>query len=51
MDSLLISPYGAPEIILSTTDCLPEDGAKKIIRYLIEKGLLLEDLDNRNYEI
>jgi len=31
----------APEVTLSTTDCPPEENARKIIRYLAEKGFLL----------
>ncbi len=37
-------PYeepAAPEVTLSTTDCPPEENARKIIRYLAEKGFLL----------
>ncbi|MFQ5852893.1 MAG: adenylyl-sulfate kinase, partial [Candidatus Binatia bacterium] len=29
-----------PEIQLKTTDCFPEDNARKIIRYLIDQGLV-----------
>ena len=39
-------PYeepAAPEVTLSTTDCPPEENARKIIRYLAEKRFLLED--------
>jgi sulfate adenylyltransferase len=39
-------PYEAPvspEIILSTTDCEPEENARKIVRYLIEKRFLPQD--------
>jgi len=32
-----------PEIVLTTMDCSPEDNARGIIRYLIDKGFLLED--------
>lgn len=39
----------APEIILSTTDCSPEDGALKIIDYLTKRGFLLEEFGERNY--
>lgn len=38
-------PYevpAAPEIRLTTTDCSPEDNARRIISYLIVKGFLLE---------
>jgi sulfate adenylyltransferase len=35
-----------PEIVLTTTDCSPEDNARKIIGYLVEQGLLLEDGDD-----
>jgi len=33
----------APEIRLSTRDCSPEEGAHKIIGYLVETGFLVED--------
>ena len=39
----------APEIVLTTTDCSPEDNTRRIVRYLIDKGFLLEDTDERNY--
>ncbi len=32
-----------PEIHMKTTDCSPEDNARKIVRYLIERGALIED--------
>lgn len=38
----------APEIALTTTDCLPEDNARKIIGYLIRKGFLLEEPETGN---
>jgi len=31
----------APEIKITTTECPPEDNARKIIQYLVEKGFLL----------
>ncbi|MEW6172005.1 MAG: adenylyl-sulfate kinase [Bacillota bacterium] len=31
----------APEMILTTTDCSPEDNALKVINFLVEKGFLL----------
>ncbi len=37
-----------PEIRLKTTDCFPEDNARRIISYLINQGFLLEDGDGRN---
>jgi len=44
-------PYEAPvipEIRLKTTDCFPEDNARKIIRYLMDQGFLLKDGDERD---
>ncbi|MFQ5902992.1 MAG: bifunctional sulfate adenylyltransferase/adenylylsulfate kinase [Candidatus Binatia bacterium] len=38
-----------PEIRLKTIDCLPEDNARQIISYLIGRGFLLEDGDERNF--
>ena len=38
----------APEITLTTIDCLPEDNARKIIRYLVQKGFLREKSDTEN---
>ena len=41
-------PYEPPEdaeIILTTTDCLPEESAQKVIEYLVKHGLLLDDGD------
>jgi sulfate adenylyltransferase len=32
----------APEIRLTTTDCSPEDNARKVLHYLLEKGFLVE---------
>ncbi len=32
----------APEVTLTTTDLSPEDNARKIITYLLEKGFVLE---------
>jgi len=39
----------SPEIRLTTTDCTAEDSARRIIRYLIDRGFLLEDGDGRNF--
>jgi sulfate adenylyltransferase len=30
-----------PEIRINTTNCLPEDNARQILRYLIDTGFLL----------
>ena len=41
-------PYEEPvaaEIILTTTNCSPEDNARRIIRYLISERFLLEDVE------
>lgn len=40
----------APELRLATTDCSPEDNARKIVAYLIDRGFLLRPSDERNYE-
>ncbi len=45
-------PYEAPvipEIRLTTTNCSPEDNGRSIISYLLEKGFVLDALDERNY--
>ena len=45
-------PYEVPsnsELRLFTTDCSPEDNARRIISYLAEVGLLLDRNDERNY--
>ena len=36
-----------PEITLTTTNCAPEDNARRIVSYLIDKWFLLEDTDER----
>ncbi len=39
-------PYEAPfvpDIRLTTTDCPPEEDARKVIRYLVEKGFVTKD--------
>lgn len=36
-------PPLSPEISLTTIDVSPEENARKIVRYLLEKGFLLED--------
>ena len=38
-----------PEMRLTTHDCSPEDNAAHIIRYLSDKGYLLDSNDERNY--
>jgi sulfate adenylyltransferase len=45
-------PYESPvnpEMRLTTTDCPPEDNARRVVRYLIERGFLLEQADERNF--
>jgi sulfate adenylyltransferase len=42
-------PPDNPEIRITTTDCSAEDNAYQIISYLIDKGFLLDELDERNY--
>jgi sulfate adenylyltransferase len=45
-------PYEAPvkpEVRMGTTDCTAEDSARRIIRYLIDRGFLLDDGDGRNF--
>ncbi len=41
----------APEITLTTTEYTPEDNARKVIRYLVEKGFLLNELEKGKYEL
>jgi len=38
-----------PEIRITTTDCSAEDNAYQIIRYLIDKGFLLDAVDERKH--
>lgn len=40
-----------PEIELSTTDCSPDDNARKVIRYLYERGYLEEAFDEKDAEL
>ncbi len=45
-------PYEEPlnaEIRLTTTDCFPEDNARKIISFLINNSMLLDATDDRNF--
>lgn len=42
-------PPDNPEMRITTTDCSAEDNAYQIISYLIDKGFLLDELDERNY--
>jgi sulfate adenylyltransferase len=42
-------PPANPEITLGTLDCSAEDNARRIIRYLIDRGLLLDEVDERNF--
>jgi len=45
-------PYEEPlnaEIHLNTTECSPEDNGQKVVRYLIDNGLLLHAADERNF--
>jgi sulfate adenylyltransferase len=45
-------PYEAPlhpEIRLTTTDCSPEENARRIMRFLVDKEILLEATDERNF--
>ncbi len=45
-------PYEAPvnpEIRLTTTDCAPEENARRFVRYLLDRGFLLDQDDDRNY--
>jgi sulfate adenylyltransferase len=39
----------SPELRLTTTDSTPEENARRIVRYLIERGFLLEQADERNF--
>jgi sulfate adenylyltransferase len=38
-----------PEISLTTTDSTPEENALKIVRYLTERGWLLDAQDDKHY--
>lgn len=38
-----------PELRLTTTDCSPEENARRIVRSLIERGFLLDQADERNF--
>jgi sulfate adenylyltransferase len=45
-------PYEAPvhpELRLTTTDCSPEDNARRIVDYMIGRGMLLHLSDERNF--
>ncbi len=45
-------PYESPinpEIRLTTTNCLPEDNAGKIISHLNDKGFLLDPTDGKKF--
>jgi sulfate adenylyltransferase len=47
-------PYEPPlhaEVRLTTTDCTPDDNARKIIAYLIGRGFLLDPADERNFSM
>ena len=47
-------PYEPPldaELRLTTVDSTPEDNAREIVDYLIDKGFLLSDGDDREYEL
>jgi sulfate adenylyltransferase len=37
-----------PEIVLNTTGCSAEKNSRQIIKQLIERGCLLDDVDERN---
>jgi sulfate adenylyltransferase len=39
-----------PELRLTTTDCSPEENARKIMNYLVDQGFLLDARDERNFE-
>ena len=40
----------APEITLSTTETTPEENALRVVRYLLERGFLLDGDDRRQYQ-
>jgi sulfate adenylyltransferase len=45
-------PYEAPanpDLRLTTLDCSPEANARRIVHYLIERGFLLDQTDERNF--
>lgn len=40
-----------PELHLTTLDSRPEDNAREVVDYLIDKGFLLSDGDDRQYDL
>ncbi len=42
-------PPDRPEMHLTTVDCSAEENAYRIVRYLIDEGFLLDEVDERNY--
>jgi len=40
-----------PEVRLTTTDCSPEENARRITRLLVDRGFLLDAADERNYQL
>ncbi len=45
-------PYEAPanpEVLVDTTGCSPEEGARRILNYLIDRGLVREGTDPENH--
>ena len=43
-------PPLAPQITLNTTDCSSEDNARSILRYLMDKGFLIDNDDGTTYD-
>jgi sulfate adenylyltransferase len=40
----------APEIVLSTTETSPEENARRVAQYLLERGFLLDGDDERHFQ-
>ena len=40
----------APEIVLSTTETSPEENARRLVQYLLERGFLLDGDDERHFQ-
>jgi sulfate adenylyltransferase len=49
VDDVYESPT-APELTLSTTDTTPEENARRVIHYLVQRGFLLDGTDERRPE-
>jgi adenylylsulfate kinase-like enzyme len=36
-------PPAEPDLVLTTTDCAPEENARKVVEHLVKRGFLVED--------